>query len=113
MRLWPFSKTAAKARGDVLRVHKIRRELHNIGPIRVGRLQGGVDVCEDLGGLSPKVAITNDFTVCIARKHACDEQKLIGLDSGNMMILPHWRAELDRIVDVYLRVHSGTFLYSQ
>ncbi len=84
---------------DVLRVHEISGELHDVGEARALRLERGFDVGEDLPALRFEVLGANHLAVLVCRKLARDEQKLGRPDTGDLRILTQRLAERRGILD--------------
>jgi hypothetical protein len=66
--------------GDILGVHEVSRELHDMTPACSGGSEGCLDVLEHLGALGIEIILADEVPGPIGREHAGDEKVLIGLD---------------------------------
>src|SRR5882672_7054520 len=85
---------------DVLRMHEIRRELHNIAPAGAHRRERRADIGEDLGTLRLEVAVADNVAAGVGGELAGDEDEFARrLDPRDLRILTEWLSQSRRIED--------------
>jgi hypothetical protein len=52
-----------------------------------------------------KITFADNISLNVPREHPGNEQKLIGLHSGHVGVLPHGFSEIGGIIDINIRGH--------
>ena len=103
--LGKFAEPVFHEFGNGLRMCHIGGERHDVGKIRVGGRQGGLNIGEHLGALRLEIADADDIAVLVRRQHAGEKQILRRREPAHVGVLPERSAQRLHVVNVDVRRH--------